>query len=364
MNQIRSPRRFLAIGLFVLLGLLSAQCTRPAPSPQPVAGIANPASVFCEKQGGTLDIRQDASGGAYGVCVFPDGSECEEWAFLRGECVPGGTATPVAEAPATLTMAPPSATPPPPTDTPEPPTDMPIVPTVTPMAPATTAVPDTATPAPGPTQPPPPTDTVPPTPMPDELAFTRTSFTVQGHLRANEIRDFPLSGREGQLVMLRLGADNPEAFLTIYAVGGAQPLAPVAPGSVQWYGLLPATQSYIIKAGSPGDASNFQLVVTLPQAIRFDPGATSATIEGQINSGETVDYVLRAFQGQTMEVKASSPKGDVLLAIYALMSDEPLIGPVPAVMEWKDKLPADGDYLLKIIAGGPATDYVLDVTIQ
>ena len=25
-----------------------------------------------------------------GYCIFPDGSECEEWAFFRGECVPGG----------------------------------------------------------------------------------------------------------------------------------------------------------------------------------------------------------------------------------------------------------------------------------
>jgi len=23
------------------------------------------------------------------VCIFPDGSECEEWAYLRGECGPG-----------------------------------------------------------------------------------------------------------------------------------------------------------------------------------------------------------------------------------------------------------------------------------
>ena len=52
--------------------------------------LANPASVYCVEQGGTLDIRTDDSGGQYGVCVFKDGSECEEWAFYRGECKPGG----------------------------------------------------------------------------------------------------------------------------------------------------------------------------------------------------------------------------------------------------------------------------------
>jgi putative hemolysin len=62
-------------------------------------GMANPASVYCEDQGYTLEIRSDAEGNEYGVCLFPDGSECEEWAFFRGECAPGSQAVeePVAE---------------------------------------------------------------------------------------------------------------------------------------------------------------------------------------------------------------------------------------------------------------------------
>jgi uncharacterized protein len=51
-------------------------------------GIANPASVFCEEQGGTVDIRTDESGGQVGFCVFSDGSEVDEWAYFRGEAQP------------------------------------------------------------------------------------------------------------------------------------------------------------------------------------------------------------------------------------------------------------------------------------
>jgi putative hemolysin len=51
------------------------------------AGMPNPASVHCEEQGYTLEIRDEA-GGQVGYCIFPDGSECEEWAFFRGECGP------------------------------------------------------------------------------------------------------------------------------------------------------------------------------------------------------------------------------------------------------------------------------------
>jgi putative hemolysin len=48
--------------------------------------IANPASVYCEKQGNKLEIRSDEKDNQYGVCIFPDGSECDEWKYFRGEC--------------------------------------------------------------------------------------------------------------------------------------------------------------------------------------------------------------------------------------------------------------------------------------
>lgn len=51
-------------------------------------GLANPASTNCVKQGGRLEIRKDATGGQYGVCLFPDGRVCEEWALFRDKsCV-------------------------------------------------------------------------------------------------------------------------------------------------------------------------------------------------------------------------------------------------------------------------------------
>jgi putative hemolysin len=50
--------------------------------------MANPASEHCVDQGGMLEIRNE-TGGQVGYCIFPDDSECEEWAFYRGECAPG-----------------------------------------------------------------------------------------------------------------------------------------------------------------------------------------------------------------------------------------------------------------------------------
>ncbi len=52
------------------------------------ANMPNPASVYCEQNGNKLEIRTAADGSQSGICVFPDGSTCEEWAFYRGECGP------------------------------------------------------------------------------------------------------------------------------------------------------------------------------------------------------------------------------------------------------------------------------------
>jgi putative hemolysin len=52
----------------------------------PQANMPNPASVYCNEQGNKLEIRTAADGSQSGVCVFPDGSTCDEWAYFRGEC--------------------------------------------------------------------------------------------------------------------------------------------------------------------------------------------------------------------------------------------------------------------------------------
>jgi putative hemolysin len=109
--------RKLILSLFLLTGmLLLAFCTSQKASPIPglnkasptarqsTAGsnapvnMANPASVYCEKSGGKLELRTDAAGAAAGICVFPDGSECDEWAYFRNECKPGDSLATVAPA--------------------------------------------------------------------------------------------------------------------------------------------------------------------------------------------------------------------------------------------------------------------------
>jgi dipeptidase D len=77
--------------LLILLGSFMVACgaePEPAATPtRPASDMPNPASAFCIEQGYELEIRDEAAG-QVGYCLFPDGSECEEWAFYRGECAP------------------------------------------------------------------------------------------------------------------------------------------------------------------------------------------------------------------------------------------------------------------------------------
>ncbi|MFZ5364985.1 MAG: DUF333 domain-containing protein [Patescibacteria group bacterium] len=90
----------LAAGLALIIALSACQIspvsvTPETPEPetetstsQPV-GMANPASQNCIDNGGTLEIR-NRKAGEYGVCLFDDNRQCEEWALLRGQCPMGG----------------------------------------------------------------------------------------------------------------------------------------------------------------------------------------------------------------------------------------------------------------------------------
>lgn len=73
-------------GLVALLaaGVLTlAWCGKTEAPVEENAEIANPASVYCEENGWTLVLEE----GAW-LCMFADGSYCEEWAFMNGECQP------------------------------------------------------------------------------------------------------------------------------------------------------------------------------------------------------------------------------------------------------------------------------------
>jgi putative hemolysin len=100
----------LAITLITLIALAACTAPRTPTAPAavatstPQAAMPNPASVYCTQQGNKLEIRTAADGSQSGICVFPDGSTCDEWAYYRGECGPTAqtSSTPIATVEATI----------------------------------------------------------------------------------------------------------------------------------------------------------------------------------------------------------------------------------------------------------------------
>ena len=79
----------LVIGATIFLGL-NVGCGSAYAQGSPTRQFANPASQNCAVKGGELQIERRPDGGQYGVCVFVDNYQCEEWALFRGECPAGG----------------------------------------------------------------------------------------------------------------------------------------------------------------------------------------------------------------------------------------------------------------------------------
>lgn len=87
--------------LFSIILIMLTGCTVPqGKPPQPDAtgavspNMPNPAALYCEQNGYWHEIRTANDGSQSGVCVFPDGSSCDEWAYYRGECGPAASESP------------------------------------------------------------------------------------------------------------------------------------------------------------------------------------------------------------------------------------------------------------------------------
>jgi hypothetical protein len=104
--------------------------------------------------------------------------------------------------------------------------------------------------------------------------------------------------------------------------------------------------------------------------VRFARGTTSGIVNDSLLAGETRGYVIGAEQGQVMMVHAitwpvrqgSAPPDSATVRVYAVADGAELSTPSAEGALWSGRLPATGDYVVRISAGGP-TAYTLAVQI-
>lgn len=78
------------------------QVATPVATDIPQVNLPNPASAYCVEQGFESEIRTAEDGSQSGVCIFADGSECDEWAYFEGECGPTPQVTDTPAGPASV----------------------------------------------------------------------------------------------------------------------------------------------------------------------------------------------------------------------------------------------------------------------
>ena len=68
------------------------------------AAISDPAAAYCTDMNNRLEIRKNPDGSEYGVCTLADGTECDAMAYFEGTCpnAPAAEVTPLDE---TITSA-------------------------------------------------------------------------------------------------------------------------------------------------------------------------------------------------------------------------------------------------------------------
>jgi hypothetical protein len=82
--------------------------------------------------------------------------------------------------------------------------------------------------------------------------------------------------------------------------------------------------------------------------VHFEPGASSATIKGQIKGDDGVDYVLGAKAGQTMNVSLKSSNASNYFNVLPPGSDAAIFIGSTSGNDFTGALPVDGDYRVQV----------------
>lgn len=210
-----------------------------------------------------------------------------------------------------------------------------------------------------------------PTSTSERIAFETgaTSAAVSGQLVEGETDIYVLEAFAGQTITLNVSG----AFLTVVSPSGI-PLARAQNNVQSVSQVLPETGDYVVQLSTPAGSgtSNYTLTAAITgladrtaalERVRFQPGATSAQLTGQISGTDDHRYVLFASAGQTMQIVVDnadltilSPSGTPLARSGA--SAQP-------VRNFAQILQESGDYqvIVTLPTGSESVAYTINVSI-
>jgi hypothetical protein len=110
--------------------------------------------------------------------------------------------------------------------------------------------------------------------------------------------------------------------------------------------LAPMTLALLLAASSPAAQAQGDIRT---ERVHFAKGATSAVVEGKIKGYQTVDYVLGASKGQSMNVSMATKNTATYFNILAPGESEvAFFNGSTAENQYEGVLPATGDYKIRV----------------
>ncbi|MBV7338615.1 hypothetical protein KFU94_62435 [Chloroflexi bacterium TSY] len=204
-----------------------------------------------------------------------------------------------------------------------------------------------------------------------------TSATRRGALTPGGSKRYLLGAAAGQTMNVHATARSVPVRFTITTPGGTIIEAEQFGSEVFIFGktlVLPENGDYLITLTTPLDAEptiydiDFSIEgssgVSRPERIEFAPGATAATVTGNISAPNRDEYILRASASQIMYVEITSPDGLANFSIVGQDDGQPYKRLVNEDHSFEFTLPATQDYLINIARPEGTSTYSLYVQIN
>lgn len=122
----------------------------------------------------------------------------------------------------------------------------------------------------------------------------------------------------------------------------------------------------ILAIGAPG-AEAWAAPAAAPNPpytrLSFAAGATSGGISGDLAAGAVRDFRVRAAAGQIMFLDVTTPQPNVFVEVIGVSGGQVLVRASDQRAHWYGTLPANQDYLVRLVSTGGATRFALKVTI-
>jgi hypothetical protein len=196
-----------------------------------------------------------------------------------------------------------------------------------------------------------------------------TSAAVENAVVRGAQDRYTLEAQAGQTMRVAVSSLEDNATFQVFAPDGQELQGAATGENGVWEQVLSQSGDYTIAVSSIRGNASYHMEVTIPPLtpepaveptrILFEPDMTAALIEGHLDGGSRVTYVLGAVEEQQLSVSVSSPDESVIMAVTG--EDGTVFLPLDAEKSglYIVALPATMDYLIELVATGAGTDYQL-----